>query len=56
MISEERRKDLKSIRASLNKRIRSLAEQREVMADLQRDYRVRTWRIKEILDGDIEDE
>ncbi len=56
MISEERKKQLKKERAICNKEIKKLAQERNYIGDIQRKHRVRTWRIGEILRGEIEDE
>ena len=56
MITKERKKELKEERKGLNKKIKELAEERETLRDEQRRYRVRGWKIGEILRGEVNDE
>ena len=55
-MEKERIKELKEERKSCNARIKELTRKRCVLQDEQRRNRCRTWRIKEILAGEIPDE
>lgn len=56
MITKERIKELKEERKDLNMKIKDLTRERVELQDIQRKCKVRTWRIREILNGEIEDE
>ena len=56
MITKERKKELQEERKLLNVKINQLAQERIVLGNEQRKCKVRGWRIREIMKGEIKDE
>lgn len=53
---ESRVKELKEERKDSNRRIKELTEERERLRSIQNRYRIRVWKIRQILDGERNDE